>query len=92
MENNYSVIFADTCDAPSYSARSSNANEYMYFNYRFYPEHLGIYEKNIVVLEIFCGMEDSSGKKDFADYDFIKFQEDYLIYFDRGYFFYLVKA
>jgi len=92
LEKDSAVFLHDMCiNKPQYRIRTANAEEYLYFNYKFPPIELGIDKKEIHILEIYCSDGQINLNEDDPFYELIIYKEKYLIDSWDGYFFFLER-
>ncbi len=90
LEKDSAVFLHDMCiNKPQYRIRTANSEEYLYFNFKFPPIELGIDEKEIDILEIYCSDEQINLNEDDPFYELIIYKDKYLIDSWDGYFFFL---
>jgi hypothetical protein len=92
LEADSAVLLHDRClTRVIYRIRTANAEEYLHFNFRTPPSELGINEKEIDVLEIYCGENEINVSAAEPFHDLIIYKNEYLVDSWNGYFFFLKK-
>ena len=86
-------LFQDRCISPTYRTRLADSEEHFYYNFRTYPKTLGIESKEVKVVEIYCSLDEKSSAEDaYPEFSLEVFNEQTLVYFTQGYFFYLNRT
>ena len=81
------------CKSPQYRTRIADAEEHFYYQFRTYPKTLGITSKEVKIIDIYCSLgEEASLEEEYPEFSLEIFNENTLIYFTQGYFFYLNRV
>lgn len=92
LESDSAILIHDRCvEKTVYRIRTANAEEYFYFNYKLSPRELGLTEKEIDILEIYCSIDEVSLINTEPFYELVIGKNQRLIDSCDGYFFFLSK-
>ena len=86
-------FFRESCQSPQYRTRVADTEEHFYYQFRTYPKTLGIDSRRIRIVDIYCSVDEEVNlEEEYPEFSLEVFDENTLIYFTQGYFFYLSKV